>query len=262
MSDDFDDLPSGSGEAPTKEQVLAVYNHMRGRNRPHGTGKVLDEMLALGFVTSRAAIGRALLGAPGREPVKARGPAPKTREERNALNTPEQRTQRKRLNNRHEHKKAAPPEEGGPAAKSIGDVAEKLIEKLADDTLSADIKDLLSKDGDRPKHSSTELAIEENRVRMAVNIALGRRMIDKAEFLLLDMRGTAALVDALTCAVKVSGGAAIDISRPSAADPDKPGDLSPGGHTMKEINPPRSTGLAADLAQFRREKAAGNGARA
>jgi len=264
MSETFDDLPSGSGEAPTKDQVLAVYNYMRARNRDTGTGKVLDEVKALGFVTSRGTVGRHLKGAPGRaDPPKARGPVAKSKQENNSLDTPEKRTQRKRLNNRHEHKAAAAPQAEGGGPKGIGEVAALLIEKLADDTLASDIKDLLSKDGTQPKHSSTTLAIEENRIRMAVNIALGRRMIDKAEYLLLDMRGTAALVDALTCAVKVSGGAAIDISRPNAADPDKPGDLSPNGHAMKEINPrPSNGGLASDLAQFRRERAAGNGARA
>ena len=255
MSDDFDDLPSGSGESPTKEQVLAVYNYLRARGRDTGTGSVLEEVKALGFTTSRASIGRKLDGAPGRaEPPKCT-PAKKPEAERakkppQKLDTPEKRTQRKWLNNKHEHKIASPSE---AAVKSIGEVASKLIEQLADDTFAADMKELMSKEGGGPKHSSTDLAIEQSRVWMAAGIALGRRMVDRIDIAMLDLRGAAALYDALTCGVKVSGGAAIDISKPSAAQPQANG-VSPGGFAMKELNP--GPNLASDLSQFRRERAA------
>lgn len=249
MSDDFDDLPRGNGsERPSKEQTLAVYNYLRSRNRKHSTMDVVRELAALGFKISKAPAGRHLVGAEGR--VAARP------DQRSPIAEAQKRRTRAKQNNRHEHKKAKEPKES--PIKSLGDVAAKLLDGLDTDKIANKVMAMLAGDG---KKSSTELAIEENRVRMALNIALGERMIEKSEFLLLDMRGTAAMVDAFTVASKLSGGASIDIVAPAAAPPTGANGTSPGGHPMKELNPPR-TGMAADIAQFMRERAADRAQRA
>lgn len=270
MSNEFDELPSGSGEAPTKDQVLSIYNHIRARKggKDPGTKAVLDEVIACGFASSRSTVGRFLEGAPGRNapPEKAK----EKQRKRNTLDTAEKRVQRKRLNARHSHK----PRPNGdayakgnvqkPAMPSVGEVAAKLVDGLVGEAEIAKMSDLLAvNEQGVEKYTAAQLAIRENRARMALNIIIAERMASKSELLLLDMRGTAALVDALTVASKLSGGAAIDVKPPGmmAGEVSAPiNGISPNGHPMKELNE-RPIGLAADLVQFRRERAV-NGTRA
>lgn len=238
-TDDFDDLPRGNGEKPTKEQAIAVYHSLRRRNRAHGTSDVLKTLIDLGFSTARSSVGRMLQGVEGREPLPHVNPA-------------ETRRRRARTNNRHQHKREKEGNEGKPTATVAGAADAIDPEKLG--AVTARLVELLKKNGAEPALSSTELAITENRTRMALNIVIAEAMAQRPEILLLDMRGTAALVDALTVACKLSGGSAIDVSMPSAVHGATNGS---GAYPMKEINPPpQVTDFSAKLAAFRRERAA------
>lgn len=256
-NDDFDDLPRGNGENPLRDQTKKVYDHLIKNGLPHSLKYVKERMVALGFKIGRATCGRHLEDHPVYIAEQLGGTKGRK------LNDAEKRSMRRKLNNRHEHKVGAEkPENVAQAAdavdpEKIGTIANRIIELLK---VGVD---------NRPVKSSAELAIEENRVAMALNIVIAEAMAAKSELLLLDMRGTAALIDALTIARKLSGGASIDISRPSGSEP--PHHLngsnghanghSPAGFLMKEINPPEK-GLSADIAAFRRERAAKSAQRA
>lgn len=255
MSTEFDDdLPSGDGGSPTKEQVLRVYNYLRSHKRGHSTNDVLNEMKALGFGTSHSTVGRSLVGAPGRAPPPKADKADK-------------RVQRKRLNNRHEHKVAPKPE---PVKENAASKEADKVQKLADAVavltespeLAVNMATLLATKENAPLNSSAMLAIDQSRALMAINIIIAHQMAAAPKMLMLDMRGTAALVDALTVSSKMTGGSAIDIV-PQGAGEARANGVSPNGHPMKELNPPPHVGMAGDIIQwFQEQEAANRGSRA
>jgi hypothetical protein len=95
-------------------------------------------------------------------------------------------------------------------------------------------------------NTSTVLAIRENRVRMSLNIVIAERMAASPGLLLLDMKGAAALVDALTTAAKLSNGAAVDVKLPTTTA------------AMRDITPAAKTALQTDIEKWREKR--GNGA--
>lgn len=98
------------------------------------------------------------------------------------------------------------------------------------------------------KNSSAVLAIRENRARMALNIIIAERMAASPNLLLLDMRGTACLVDALTNAANLSGGAAIDVRAADASE------MRDGRIELKDITPAAKTALQSDIEQWRKQR--------
>jgi len=231
-TDDFDDLPRGNGKQhPTVEEAAKVYFHVK-RTQPRVSLQIVsDRLIALGFKTSKGSVGRYLQGVEGVE----------LSTQSKKHDDAEKRAQRRKLNNRHEHKK-----DGSPVADAIKDA-------LKDEALIEKFVKLLENNADGvPVNSSAQLAIMENRARMALNVVIAHQMSRKPELLLLDMRGSAALVDALTVASKLSGGAALDISRPAGSgDEATPQSLNgANGHDKEE------SGLATDLMAYRRERAA------
>jgi hypothetical protein len=114
----------------------------------------------------------------------------------------------------------------------------------------------------KEENSSTQLAITDNRTRMAFNIALMEYYAENVQ-LLANVRDMAAFLDATTIASKLSGGPAIDIVLP------KPGEVqadetSPGGHPMKTIgaDPLKQVdnGLVANFREFQARVRGGQGA--
>lgn len=238
-TDDFDDLPRGNGKQhPTVEEATKVYFHVK-RTQPKVSLQIVaDRLVALGFKTSKGSVGRYLQGVEGVEEL--------TQSKKH--DGAEKRAQRRKLNNRHEHKKA----EGGEVAQAI----EKLAETV---DLGGLIVTLLEKDKEgKPRLSSTELAIMENRARMAFNIVIAEQMARMPQRVLIDMRGTAAMIDALTVASKLSGGGAIDISRPSGSGEE----VNPALNGANGHDKPQSSGLATDLMKYRKEREAERAKRA
>lgn len=217
MSDDFD-IEDGQGKRPTKEQAVAVHGWLKSRNRSHSLADVLVELTARGFKSARSSVGRHLAGL-----NEAEGKSPTQRAE--SRNTERRKVLRK------------PERQNGPVSEAIKAMkADPEVVKMA--TLMADT------------NTSTQLAIWENRRRMALNIIIAETMAASPNLLMSDMRGTAALVDALTVAAKLSGGAAIDISKGA----DAPGE-------MKDITPMKTLpqGLVDDFEQFKARMRNGNG---
>lgn len=222
---DEGDLFGGEGR-PTDSQVLLVAGYLKRHNRDAGVRPTQRELAARGFEISIATVQRVMAKAGVAATPNKDIPAPEA----------SNRTATARAKNREA--------KGEPPKVKLEDIGEvDLVRKLAD---------ILALENEAPKHSSTELAIMENRHRMALNVVIAQAMAARPELLLLDMRGTAALVDALTCGSKLSGGASIDIVRlPPGADQDQP--------PMKDVTPIK-TPLMASLDEFRRKsRANGNG---
>lgn len=233
MTQEFiDDLADGGGLKPAKEMVVAVRDHLKRHNRDHSIRKVHEELRARNFEISVATVQRHLRGiGQGKRTL-----SPTTRADR--------RVRDKRYG------RLASARKGSADAVDI----EKSPLKLEDCKAPAQIKvptlaELVAED-----QTSTLLAIRENRARMALNIIIAEQMSSRPELLLLDMRGTAALVDALTVGTKLSGGHSIDISMPSDQDRAKAANgFSPGGHEMRDITPAKSE-LVTDIEKWRRTR--------
>jgi hypothetical protein len=235
MSDKFeDDLADGDGRKASMEEVTKVRDWLKSRNRSHSINCVLDELVARNFKGSRATIARYLKPADGS--VRDQDPVQRAENRNNA----------RKMGN------AAGPPHTEAMAKAVHAV-EKGVEKT--EAVMVTIAELTAID-----RTSTALAIMENRERMALNIITMRAMAEKPELLLLDMRGAAALIDALTCAAKLSGGASIDISR-SEAEPAS-GLNGGNGHDMVDVTPKKSALLQQIdnwRGQQRPKKTNGNG---
>jgi hypothetical protein len=225
--------PSGSGR-PTDENVIETRDYLKRHNRKFSVRCTHEELVANGFAVSTATVGRILGTVEGGNPPYPDEPSPtKKSEKRNQV----------RRDRRKKEAQSKPLE-----------VADLILppEKVAEiATLTA----LLVSET-----SSTSLAIRENRTRMALNVVIMEQMAARPELMLLDMRGSAALIDALTVATKLSGGASIDITVPA------PGGAVPmenpsvnghamNGHTMKDITPVKGP-LSDELEAFRRKRAA------
>lgn len=216
MSDD-DDLFGGEGR-PTDDQINRVAAYLRRHNREWGPRNTHRELLARGFKVSVPTVCRVMKKS-GKTTVASKD-----------VKAAEASI---RVSNRRAKKTKTP--KTLPVDPKKYEVEPSLVSKMAELLIEA--------------NSSTQLAIRENRARMALNIIIAEAMAAKPELLLLDMRGSAALVDALTCGAKLSGGASIDITIGGAKD-------DPAEGQMKDVTPAPKTALAADLAEFRRQRRA------
>lgn len=239
MTVEFDDDSLGGSGFPTVEQVVKLHGYLKSRNRSTSTRKMADELEARGFTIGSATVGRILKEAGLSTP-------PHKKSEKNIKKA------ENRVNaHRHRRKKMAAAEPVAAAAMLLPP------EKVAE---IASLAALMVND-----NSSTSMAIRENRTRMALNIIVMELMAAKPELMLIDMRGSAALIDALTVATKLSGGASIDVTvpNPGAVDVQSNGnghDISPNGHTMKDITPVKGP-LSDELDAFRRKRDAERGQR-
>lgn len=222
--------PSGEGR-PTDDQVKEARDYLLRHNRNASVRSTHAELVANGFALSIPTVARALKGT-GR-PEQPRKPSPIAKAEARVSN-------RRAVEGRVKGEKK---EEGKP---------DLLIANL---TLTPDqTKELATMAGLLvDTNSSTSLAIKENRARMALNIVLMEHMAARPELMLLDMRGTGLLVDALTVASKLSGGASIDITVPNPGGAVPMDNPSPGGHPMRDITPVKGP-LSDELDAFRRKR--------
>jgi hypothetical protein len=230
-SKDFDD-EDGAGKPPTQDQVLRISAFLQSRNLDYGPRPTHRELQARNFNISIATVQRGMKKAGIKPPEKQITEAQKRRSNERAENTAGMMD-----------RKSLPNPDATKTDKFGMDEIEGLIARKMADIIKTDT-------------TSAMLAIEENRARMALNIVIAEIMAAKPALLLLDMRGTAALVDALTCASKLSGGASLDIKYPTQAEKNAAAaGLSPSGDgsQMKDITPTR-TKLADDLAAFRQRR--------
>lgn len=229
MSEHENDL-DGGGRTPTTEQVCRISAHLQTRNQDWGPRPTHRELQARNFAISVATVQRILKKADVTQKVGDTVAEAKTRV----------KTERTNNRNTKENTSAA------AYTKQDTQIDEGIVRGMAA-LLEA-------------SNTSAFLAIEENRTRMALNIVIAEAMAAKANLLLLDMRGTAALVDALTCAAKLSGGAALDIKYPTEAEKKNAADgYSPEGHVMKDITPGPKSPFATSLEQFRQNRRHTNG---
>ena len=223
MTDKFEDGPPTGSGYPTVDQVVETREYLKRRNRNSGITPVMDEMIANGFDISHASVGRALKDKPGGE-VAAR----------KKIRQPESANKPKR-DVRYRAKKNA---KQGPEKATLESLtpAEVII-----------LKDIIGDWGNLKKNC--DIALVENKVRMALNIILMRRLIERPELMLIDMRGAAALIDSMTISSKVSGGASFEVIAPG----DKP---EVDGNGMKDITPKPQV---ASIQAFRRFRENGKG---
>lgn len=213
--------PSGAG-LPSVDQVMLTREYLLRHNRKASTRFLHAELLANGFDIGSATVGRYL---------KGKIPKPEKPD------TPDKARKRAKALIR-DSAAGTPPPPPPPKANEL--TPEELL------TLASIIGDLKSPDSLK---KNCDIALLENKVRMALNIILMQRMIGRGELLLLDMRGTAALIDALTASSKLSGGASFEVIAPGdvhAANGHGNGD----GRPMKDITPP--TAEVASIEDFRR----------
>lgn len=234
--DEFDDAFGGEG-MPTQDQVIKTRDFLKRHNRKFSIRPVQAELTARGFSISIAQVQRKLKEVEGGNPPDVSS----------GIKPAVDRMDGARDARKREAKKPS----AAPPVLTPEDV------NLPEDVKLKQMVDLLVE-----SNTSTQLAIMENRHRMALNIVIMERMAATPSLLMLDLRGTAAAIDALTVASKLSGGASIDITIPTGKPADAPTDgVSPGGHPMKTI-PATGTGLSADLEAFRRRRAAESAQRA
>ena len=137
-----------------------------------------------------------------------------------------------------------------PAAEHVARVVRSSVKPanlgglLVKDAVKA-LADIIGpKDNLKKRH---EIALLENKVRMGLNIILMEHMIARPELLLLDMRGTAALIDALTVSAELSGSNAFEVIRPGE-HPEMNGD------GMKDITPQPRNATQISIEEFRRSR--------
>jgi hypothetical protein len=227
--------PSGEGR-PSNVDIVATREYLKIHNRDFSVRCTRDELVANGFDVSTATVGRILKKAKGGNPPNPDKPEPT---QKAAKRNDARRTRRKK-----------------EAAEEPLSIAKMILppEKAAE---IATLAGLLA-----AENSSTALAIRENRTRMALNVVIMEEMAARPALMLLDMRGSAALIDALTVAAKLSGGASIDITVPSTGERaegaafgqiDRTNGVSPNGHTMKDITPAKGP-LSDELEAFRSKR--------
>ena len=243
-----DDCPDGGGQRPTKEQAEKVRDYLISRKRPATVKAVFEELSARNYVVSKATVGRLI-------PFKPRPPLSPVRKA-------EHRVTSRRARNRVASSEAAkqpplkapapPPEvssEPAKAAQTISAALAKVDPRFSLEALT------------KADATSTALAILENRERMALNIIIMRTMAMYPERMIVDMRCTAALVDALTMAAKLSGGASIDITVPTSDNRPHGLNGAHGNGEMKDVTPTVINPLAEDFAKWRNlRKTNGQGA--
>lgn len=230
--------PSGAGR-PTDDQVKEARDYLLRHNRNGSVRSTHAELMANGFTLSIPTVARALKGTGKPPPSKVASPIAKA----------EHRVTNRRV----------------VEGRVKGNKAEEAKIGLADLILPPDtVKEIVTMAALlSTENSSTVLAIRENRSRMALNIVLMEHMAARPELLLLDMRGTGLLVDALTVAAKLSGGASMDVTVPNQAAVDAVAleNPSPGGHPMRDITPVKGP-LSDEIAAFRAKRDAVSAKRA
>lgn len=226
MSKEFDEMPDGGGKRCSEEDYSRIWRYMQSRNRNPSVRTVLLEIAAQNYLPPAVATSARWAKKLG---LSSDHSASKTKEA--------DARQRQRRRN-------AEPVTVTAIAEATGQDAPK-VER----TLLTRMTDLLKAD-----NSSTQLAITENRTRMAFNVALMEFYAENPQ-LLANVRDAAAFLDATTIASKLSGGPSIDITLPKQGEEPADG-ISPGGHPMKTVgNVDKSL-----LGKFREFQATRNGA--
>lgn len=238
-----DDVADGAGRVPTKLQIIAVRNYLKSHNRDFSIRKTRDELLARNFKANLSAVQRSLKGVEGGIPPHPKGA---TKAERRAI---DRRGQDRYLAKKRRAPAPPPPLETVTIVMAETDAPETATPERPSRTPEPEVKlstlvELLVE-----ANSSTQLAIRENRMRMALNIILLEQMAAKPAMLLLDMTGTARLIDALTIATKLSGGASIDVVVPIRGDQPV---ANSNGHDMVDVTP--SSQLVTSIEKWRREQ--------
>ena len=214
MTGEFDELPCGSG-MPAHSQIIDTRDYLRRYNRKHGIRSVLDELTANGFTISFTTVQRCLADAPTIFDDEPEAPA-----QEKGQNDAEKRVTKRRELTRGLR------EELMPCDKEVGDRLKEIIGE-----------------GDALK-KNCDIALLENKVRMGLNVILMEAMVERPLLMLSDMRGTAALIDALTVSAKVSGGAAFEVLPPR----EKP---EANGDGMKDVTPKPAVASIEAFKNFR-----------
>lgn len=232
MTDKFEDMPDGAGKKATEDDYKRIWLYMKSRNRKPSIRSVCDEIKAQNYIppsTAGSARWAKKLGLSETIAPSVTAAADKRVKDRRSGNKTVLPTTPAEAAERVETKTGAPAE---------------VVER----TLTTRMKQLLHKD-----NTSTQMAIDENRTRMAFNIALLEFYADNPA-LLANVRDSAALIDAITVAAKLSGGASIDITLPQNGDQPADG-VSPGGHPMKTVGSPLAKLDASLVTSFNEFKA-------
>lgn len=230
MKGEFDDMPDGAGKRASEEDYSRIWRYMASRNRHPSVRTVLLELQAQNFVPPSVATSARWAKKLG---LSSEVTASTTKEAESR--------QRKR------REKVQPV--------TVTEIAETTGQEPAkvERTLLTRMKELLEKD----KFSSTELAITENRTRMAFNVALMEFYAENPA-LLANVRDAAAFLDATTIASKLSGGPSIDITLPQNGDGAT--ETSPAGHPMKTVGQSMANVDHSLLSKFREFQRNGAGA--
>jgi hypothetical protein len=199
MTDTFEDRPpSGTGK-PTRREAMDTRDYLRRRNRDYGLRPVMAELKANGFEFSFSTLQRLLKDEPG---------APPTGRKSN------------KVANDTKDRAAAETIKDAACSKPPPEQQDVPVEKLIEEVIGP--PNALKK--------NSEIALLENKTRMALSIILMRRLVASPELLLVEMRGAAALLEALNNSSRLSGGAAFEVLTPE----DRP---EIDGNGMKDITP-------------------------
>lgn len=227
----FEDMPDGAGKRATEEDYKRIWLYMKSRNRNPSVRSVLAEITAQNYlppaVATSARWARKLGLSEAVEPSVTKAADARVRDKREKRKAPDH----------------------APAV--IAEKTEKPVAQI-ERTLMTRMRELLKED-----NSSTQLAITENRTRMAFNVALMEFYAENPT-LLANVRDAAAFLDATTIASKLSGGPSIDITLPQNGDVQTEG-VSPNGHPMKTVTSldKVDTSLVTSFKDFQKRYGAG-----
>lgn len=239
MTEKFDGMPDGAGKRATEDDYKRIWLYMKSRNRKPSVRSVLEELTAQNYAPPAVATSQRWAKKLGLSETVT--PSVTAAAE-------------KRVKDRRAGNKTVLPATPAEAAEKVADKVETPAATV-ERTLTTRMKVLLEKE-----NSSTQMAIDENRTRMAFNIALLEFYAENPA-LLANVRDTAAFLDAMTVAAKLSGGASIDITLPAPGDQSADG-ISPGGHPMKMVGSPLAnvdTSLVDKFRQFQSQVRDGQG---
>lgn len=239
MTDKFDGMPDGAGKRATEDDYKRIWLYMKSRNRKPSVRSVLVELKAQNYVPPAVASSQRWAKKLGlSETVKPSVTAA---------------ADRKANNRRCKQRERAPEQTTEKLAEKTGQTPEQVVVSFKSRMI-----ELL-----KAENSSTQIAITENRTRMAFNIALMEFYAEKPEQLLANVRDAAAFLDATTIAAKLSGGASIDITLPQGGDQQHPDGISPAGFPMKTVGAQLAnvdTSLVDKFRKFQSQMRDGQGA--
>lgn len=232
MSKEFEDMPDGGGKRATEDDYVRIWRYMLSRNRNPSIRSVLEELKAQNYKTPAVATSQRWAKKLG---LSAEVVASTAKEAA------------KRQSRRRSDAKPV-------TVTEIADATGQDVPKV-ERTLLSRMKELMVE-----TNSSTQLAITENRTRMAFNVALMEFYAENPQ-LLANVKDAAAFLDATTVAVKMSGGASIDIVLGKPGE-EADSDVSPGGHLMKTVSPLAKLdgGIVASFKEFQAKLRDGAGA--